>query len=421
VQVAEQINREDFPYDPASIDALFVTHAHMDHVGRIPKLVRDGFKGPIYSTNATKDLAKLMLDDALKLLTNEAAREGVLPLYEAADVLHTMNMWHGFDYHQPIHIDKDSDEEISVVLRDAGHVLGSAMIEFTYNKKKVVFTGDLGNSPAPILRDTEVLTDADYLVMESVYGDRNHEPHTERKQKLHDIIVDAIARGGTLMIPAFSLERTQDLLFEINDMVEKKTIPRVPIYLDSPLAINITEVYKKYNNLFNTDTQSIIKHGDDIFNFPGLIKTPSTEESKGINYTQGPKIVIAGSGMMNGGRIVHHAMNYLGSRKNTILLVGYQAIGTPGRHIDEGSSTVRLYGQEVHIKAKVEKIYGYSAHKDSDHLAAMVEPLVGKVKKVFIVLGEPKSSFFLAQKISDNYGVDVSVPERGDIVELDMD
>ena len=420
VKMADDINREAFSYDPASIDALFITHAHMDHVGRIPKLVRDGFKGPIYSTNATKDLSTLMLDDALGLLTREAEREGIEPMYEEADVKHTMAMWHGFEYHQPIHIDKDTDDEIQVVLRDAGHVLGSAMIEITYNNKKVVFTGDLGNSPAPLLRDTEVLTDTDYLVMESVYGDRNHESHHERKAKLQRILTDAVSHGGTILIPAFSLERTQDLLFEINDMVEHNLIPRVPIYLDSPLAIKITEVYKKYNRLFNTDTQHIIKTGDDIFKFPGLIMTATSDESKAINYTHGAKIIMAGSGMMNGGRIVHHARNYLSNPQNTILLVGYQAVGTPGRYIDEGAKIVTFYGQPVNIKAKVEKIFGYSAHKDSDHLAEMVETLQGKVKKVFIVLGEPKSSFFLAQKIHDRYGVEVSVPERGDIVELDM-
>jgi metallo-beta-lactamase family protein len=419
-KTAEETNREDFPYNPAEIDALFVTHAHMDHVGRIPKLVRDGFKGPIYSTNATKDLAALMLDDALHLLTHEAEREGIEPLYELADVKHTMAMWHGFEYHQPFSIDKGTEEEIQIVFRDAGHVLGSSMIEFTYNGKKIVFTGDLGNSPAPILRDTERLSGIDYLVMESVYGDRNHESHEERKEKLQKIITDAIERGGTLIIPAFSLERTQDLLFEINDMVEHRQIPRVPIYLDSPLAIKITEVYKKYEHLFNHDTQSIIHKGDDIFKFPGLIMTPETEESKAINYTQGPKIVMAGSGMMNGGRIIHHARNYLGDAKNTILLVGYQALGTPGRFIDEGASQVNLFGVTVPIKAKVEKIFGYSAHKDSDHLVEMIEPIASSLKHIYVVLGEPKSSFFLAQKISDQYGVNISVPERGDIVEIDM-
>jgi len=420
MKTAEDINREDFPYDPKTIDALFVTHAHMDHVGRIPKLVRDGFSGPIHSTNATKDIAALMLDDALGLLTREAEREGQEPLYREEDVKRTMSLWHGHDYHKPIYLDHGTDEEMQIVLRDAGHVLGSSMVEITYNNRKVVFTGDLGNSPAPLLRDTEVLTDTDYLVMESVYGDRNHESIAERDAKLQRIVKDAIARGGTLVIPAFSLERTQDLLFEFNAMVEKNLIPRVPIYLDSPLAISITDVYKKYEHLFNHDTQSIIKSGDDIFKFPGLVKTLTSDESRAINYKDGAKIVIAGSGMMNGGRVIHHARNYLGSAKNTLLLVGYQAVGTPGRLIDEGIDMINLYGVEVKIKAKIEKVFGYSAHKDSDHLAKMVEPLVGKVKQVYLILGEPKSSFFLAQKISDTYGVPVSVPERGDKVEVDM-
>jgi metallo-beta-lactamase family protein len=330
-----------------------------------------------------------------------------------------MTLWKSVDYHQPLFFG-EGDEKVTVVFRDAGHVLGSSMIEFAYGSKKVVFTGDLGNSPAPLLRDTEVLTDTDYLLMESVYGDRNHEDRSERDEKLREIILRSVARGGTLMIPAFSLERTQDLLFVLNEMVEHGKIPRVPVYLDSPLAIDITAVYKKYEKIFNHDTQSIIKSGDDIFKFPGLIMTPDTEQSKAINHAPSPKIIIAGSGMMNGGRIVHHAKNYLGDPKNTILLVGYQAIGTPGRLIDEGMKDIMFFGEKVKVRASVEKIFGYSAHKDSDHLAAMVEPLVGKVKEVFIILGEPKSSFFLAQKISDHYGVNVSVPERGDKVVLDM-
>jgi metallo-beta-lactamase family protein len=417
---ASEINREDFPYSPSDIEALFITHSHMDHVGRIPKLVKDGFNGIIYSTHASRDIAKLMLDDAVNLLAHEAVREGKMPLYIKEDVAKTMSLWQSVDYHEPLFFDKGTDDQIAVIFRDSGHVLGSSMIEFSYGQKKVVFTGDLGNSPSPLLRDTEKLTDTDYLLIESVYGDRNHEDLETRDIKLREIIINSIRRGGALVIPAFSLERTQDLLFKLNEMVEHNTIPKVAIYMDSPLAIALTEVFKKYEHLFNHDTQAIIKKGDDIFNFPGLKVTKETEESKAILHSPNPKIIIAGSGMINGGRIVHHVKNYLPDPKSTILLVGYQAVGTPGRLIDDGATEVNLFGEKVEVKAHIEKISGYSAHKDSDHLAAMIEPLVGKVKEVFVILGEPKASFFLAQKISDNYGVNVSVPERGDTVELDM-
>lgn len=419
VKAAEDINREEFPYDTSKVDALFVTHAHMDHVGRIPKLVKDGFKGQIFSTHPTKDLGEVMLEDSLGVLTKEAEHDELPPLYTTDDIKHSMNLWDSVEYHEPVFFDKGTEDEISFVFRDAGHILGSAMVEITYNKKKIVFTGDLGNTPAPLLRDTEMLTDTDYLFMESVYGDRNHEPISVRDENLKRIITESMNRGGTLVIPAFSLERTQDLLFKINNMVEGGLIPRVPIYLDSPLAIKVTDIYKKNSKYFNHDAQSIIHHGDDIFNFPGLVRTASSDESKAINHVQGAKVVIAGSGMMNGGRVVHHARNYLPHPENTLMLVGYQAAGTPGRLIDEGAKYINLFGVETAVRARIEKVMGYSAHKDSDHLVEMVGPLKGTVKQVFVILGELKSSLFLAQRIKDEYGIPVSVPDRGDIVELD--
>jgi metallo-beta-lactamase family protein len=304
--------------------------------------------------------------------------------------------------------------------KDAGHILGSGMLEILYNGKKIVFTGDLGNSPSPILRDTEAVTDADYLIMESVYGDRNHESREERKKKLEEIIEDNFVRKGALVIPTFSLERSQELLFEINDFVENKRIPAMSIYFDSPLAIELTKVYREYGQYFNETAQKLIADGDDIFKFSGLRVTADTEESKMILRDNNPKIIIAGSGMSNGGRIIHHEHNYLPGENNTLLLIGYQAVGTMGRQIEDGAKSVRINGQDVAIKAHVAKISGYSGHKDSDHLVEFVEHMADKVKKIFVVMGEPKSSLFLVQKLRDYLGVNASAPQEGDVVELEM-
>ncbi len=412
-KTADDRNFEPFPYDPKEISALFVTHAHLDHTGRIPRLVSQGYSGPVYSTVPTKKISELMLTDSLGVLEKESRRENTPLVYTEPDIKSTMKLWKTVPYHSPVNIGP-----FSVVLRDSGHILGSAMVEITYNGKKIIFTGDLGNSPAPLLNDTEKITDADYLVMESVYGDRNHEPHEEKRRRTEEAIENTVKSGGVLMIPAFSLERTQDLLFEINNLVENGRIPPVPIYLDSPLAINVTKVYRESEEFFNKKTRHQIKGGDDIFNFPGLKMTLSTEESKEILRSPSPKIIIAGSGMSNGGRIIHHEKNYLPDPKSTLLLVGYQSIGTPGRLLQEGVKHIRILGEDIPVNARVVSIFGYSSHKDSDHLFAFVEDTADRVKKVFAVLGEPRSSLFLTQRLRDYLGVDASAPERGDRVEL---
>ena len=414
-KICDDRNFEPFPYDPREIDALFITHAHLDHTGRIPRLVEKGFSGAIYSTVPTKKLAELMLVDSLGVFEKEAKRDNHQLIYTEADVPKSMSLWKTVPYHEPVSVGP-----FSVVLRNSGHILGSAMVEVTYNGKKIVFTGDLGNSPAPLLNDTERITDADYLVMESVYGDRNHEPHEEKRKRTEEAIEETFKAGGALLIPAFSLERTQDLLFEINNFVENKRIPRIPIFLDSPLAIAITKVYKESGEFFNGETKSQIKSGDDVFNFPGLRMTRTTDESKSINLEPNPKIIIAGSGMSNGGRIVHHERMYLPDPKSAILLVGYQAAGTPGRMMQEGAKRVRILGTEIDVKARVVSIFGYSSHKDSDHLFAFVQDTADTVKKVFAVMGEPKSSLFLVQRLRDYLGLDAVVPEKNECVTLEF-
>lgn len=407
-RVAQVENRDPFPYNVSQIDALFVTHAHLDHVGRIPKLVKDGYAGPIYSTPETRDLAELVLYDAVGILDIEARQEGVLPLYEKADVDRVLPLWKTIPYHEETAITAD----ISVYLKDAGHILGSSMIEVRTAGKKILFTGDLGNSPSPLLRDTEEIGDVDYIVMESVYGDRNHEPKEERVEKLEKIVNDTLKRGGTVVIPAFSVDRTQVFLYELNNMVEEGRIPQVPVFVDSPMATRATEVYSRGTELFNTRVRAQIARGDDIFKFPHLVYSVSQEESRGIGHMQGSKIILAGSGMSVGGRVIKHEENFLPDPKNTILLVGYQTTGSLGRQLADGANKVTINGRKVHVKAHVETLYGFSAHKDSNGLVELVSTAGKGLKKVFVVMGEPGSSMHLAQRLNDELAKNAIVPER---------
>lgn len=413
------INSEDFTYDPKSIEMLFITHAHLDHVGRIPKLVRDGFKGTIVSTAPTRDMGELIMLDSVGLLGKEAMQTGVPALYEEKDVLESMHLWTKILAYEEKFVIATDDGDAVVTLHDAGHILGSAIIEIAYKGKKLAFTGDLGNTPSPLMRDTTALKDIDYLVMESVYGDRNHKDKDQRIDIFKEAVVSTIAKGGTVLIPAFSIERTQEMLLAFNELVEGKMIPEIPVYLNSPLGINITKVYKKYESWFNENIEKVIKSGDDIFAFKGLIQTPSPEESKAINNDHRPKVIIAGSGMSNGGRIVHHEEKYLPDPNSTIIIVGYQAVNTLGRRIVDEEKEVYVHGNMIPLRARVVNIHGFSAHKDSEHLIQFVESTAPSLKKVFVVLGEPKSAYFLGQRIHETYDVPVMVPEKGDVVHLD--
>jgi metallo-beta-lactamase family protein len=347
------------------------------------------------------------------VLEKEARMEGKPPLYNEDDVREAMKLWETHPYHAQLTIG-----EFNAELKDTGHILGAAFVQFTYRGKKIVFTGDLGNSPAPLLADTEPIDGAHVLIMESVYGDRNHELRTQRKELLEDIIEDAFRRGGVLMIPAFSLERTQELLFELNDLIENGRVPHVPVYLDSPLAIKVTGVYKKYESYFNEATKNVIKGGDDIFKFPGIEFSPTTDDSKAIRQKPNPKIVIAGSGMSNGGRIIHHEKNYLSDPKSTLLIIGYQAVRSLGRRLQDGEKEVTILGERIPVRAAVRTIHGYSAHKDSENLLKFVATGADTLTDVYVVLGEPKARLFLSQSIRDNLGINTHIPEPGSTIKI---
>jgi len=412
---ADHRNWDPFPYDPKSIDALVVTHAHVDHVGRIPKLIHDGFQGKIYSTPPTKELAEIMLRDTAHILEKKDEKYGLAEIYTEENIKKALSLWQVMPYHNVLMLSR----QVELSFRDAGHVLGSAMAVFEYNNKKIVFTGDLGNSPSPLLRDTEEVTDADYLIMESVYGDRNHEARNRRREILASIIEKNFQKKGVLLVPTFSLERVQELLFEIDELVENDLVPVTTIFLDSPLAIELTRVFKAHQDYFNKKTQFIIGAGDDVFNFPGLRPTLKTEESKNILKSPPPKIIIAGSGMSAGGRIVHHEKNYLKDPKTTLLLTGYQTPGTLGRQLEEGARKVTILGEEIEVKAEVVKIDGYSGHKDSDHLVEFVEKGKKTLKKVFVVMGETKAALFLANRLREK-GITAVVPKLNESVFLDL-
>lgn len=409
----EKKNVEDFPFDPASIDALIVTHSHIDHIGRVPKLARHGFRGRMYSTHPTRDFADLMLRDSLGILEKEARSQDENVFYGEADIDKALSLWEGKKYGEEFFI-----KDTRVRLKNAAHILGSAIVELTVGSgtdvKTIAFTGDLGNSPTPLLDPLEYIEGTQFLVIESAYGDRVHEDRTQRKIKLERVIEDTFGHGGTLMIPAFSLERTQELLYEFNELAENRRIPRVPVFLDSPLAIKATRIYRNYPLYFNEEAQALIRSGDDLFRFPGLQMTERTEESKGINEVPSPKIIIAGAGMMQGGRILHHAKRYLPDSKNTLLFIGYQAAGSVGRRLYDGADSVQIHGETVPVRATIKAIGGYSAHADSDALFDFVEHTADTLQKTFVVQGEPAAALYLVQRIRDNLGVDAVAPRYGE-------
>jgi metallo-beta-lactamase family protein len=409
-------NCEVFPYDAAAIDTLLVTHAHADHIGRIPKLMREGFKGTIYSTPPTRDLAEVMLRDAYKIMAYESERYGTPRCYEEQDIAAALTHWKTYPYHQTFPVGGDC----TATFTDAGHILGSAMVTLERDKKKFLFTGDIGNTPQPLLNPPEIVKDYDYLLMESVYGDRAHEEVAERTTLLRGYIEDTIKKKGTLIIPAFSLERTQGMLFEINNLVESGAIPAIPVFLDSPLAITVTEIYRKYTAYLKDAVQEQIRSGDDIFDFPKLSFTQTPKDSAEIDRAHGAKIIIAGSGMSHGGRILAHEQKYLEDPKTTLLLVGYQTVGSIGRLLQDGAPKVTILQNEVKVRAKIGRIRGYSGHADRDQLVDFVHQGADRARRVFVAMGEERAALFLVQRLRDYLGLDAVAPKEGERIEIEF-
>lgn len=424
----EEKNYEPFPFDASKIDFVIITHSHLDHIGRLPILIKGGFAGKIFATPPTIDFTHLLLDDTQKVLKEKSRKAGAMPIFGGNEIDQVLSFFEPVKYHEPIKLAPD----VSFEFFEAGHILGSAFVKLTLRltptevgarsgdkKRTIVFSGDLGNSPMPILRSLETIDEADYVLIESTYGDRLHERSEEAREIIEDMVEETIAKKGVLMIPSFAMERAQQLLYHLNNLVEKKKIPAIPVFFDSPLAINITKIYEKYIDYFNKDAGDLIKSGDDIFKFPGLRFTSSVKESKEINDIAPPKIIIAGSGMSQGGRIIHHEARYLSDKKNTLFIVAYQAQGTLGRKILEGAKEIEINEQSVPVRASVKAIGGYSAHADQKGLFDWLGNIRKPIKKVFVVHGEEKPAEALAQIIKDKMGIDAQVPDFGEVVELE--
>lgn len=410
----EAKNFEDFDFNPQKVDFVLITHSHLDHIGRLPKLVKDGFSGKIFATPPTIDFMRLMLEDSQKIMQEKAKKAGIIPLAYGKEVQGVMTFLEAVEYGQPVKY----NDEITFTFYEAGHILGSAIVELKIKDKTIIFSGDLGNWPVPILRQPACLEKADYVIIESTYGDRHHENKGKIKDIIEDIAEETIAQNGVLLIPSFALERTQELLYQFNDLIENYRIPRVPIFIDSPLAARITEVYKKYERYFNKEATSLIKSGDDLFKFSGLNFTETVEESKKINALSPPKIIIAGSGMSHGGRILHHEALYLPVSNNMLLLISYQAPGTLGRKLHDGAPKVKILDKEILVRAKIIELSGYSAHADQGQLMEWLGCFKKPIKKIFVCQGEEKPAQALAQLIKDELGVAAQIPSLGDEVEL---
>ena len=435
----EEQNYREFDYNPAEIDFMLLTHAHIDNSGRIPKLYNDGFKGPIYAHKATCDLCQIMLPDSGHIQEMEAEwknkkriRKGQPtrgPLYTAEDALKCMEIFVPVKYDEIIQV----SENIYVRFNDAGHMLGSSTIEIWAKEDgketKAVFSGDLGNNDIPLLSEPTMIDNCDYLVMESTYGSRLHIRNDQKAELFLKIVSETIDNGGTVVIPSFAVGRTQEILYEINKIKENRhdeeflreyrTLMKVPVYVDSPLAISATQVFKENMDLFEDEVKEEMERGNNPLEFPGLKFTQTADESKALNESNEPSIIISASGMCDVGRIKHHLKHNIWNPKSTILFVGYQAPGTLGYEIVNGAKKVTIFGEEFAVNARIEYIEGYSGHADQEWLMNFVYSFYNKPKHIFLVHGEEESQEVLRNKILENTGIGVTIPEYGETYQLD--
>lgn len=417
-------NWAPFPVPPASISAVLLTHAHLDHCGLLPKLVREGFSGHIYCTSATREITEIMLLDSATLQEEDAefkrlrhqkeGRKGPhpeIPLYTVRDAEATIPLLSPLPYQQTV----DIADGVSATFYDAGHVLGSAMIEIVVRRNgeqmKLLFTGDIGRQNKPIVHDPTVFTEADYVVMESTYGNRELESLGEAAEKFAATINTTARAGGNVVIPSFALERSQEMLYYLNRFLLEDRIPHLLVFFDSPMAININEVFEHHIDLLDDEMKELMRQKKSPFHFPGLKVVRTTEESKAINHISGTVIIIAGSGMCTGGRIKHHLANNISRKESTILFVGYQAEGTLGREIVDGARKVRILGKHYPVRARIVQIEGFSAHADRNELMKWALNFKQPPRQLFITHGEAEAAEHLAAAIREKTGWNVAVPE----------
>lgn len=424
----ERLNYENFPYDPRNIDYLILSHAHIDHSGRIPKLIKDGFRGKIITTKPTYDLCKIMLRDSAKIQEADvewenrkrqrAGKKSIEPLYTVEEAEVSLKFFETYLYDQKIIV----NEDIQLKFRDAGHMLGSAIIELWIEEKgesiKLVFSGDLGMPNRPIINNPEYIDRADYLIIESTYGDTIHERFGQSAEKLVGIINNTVLRGGTVIIPSFAVGRTQELIYELNKHYEYnesiEEYMKIPIYVDSPMAVMATEAFQLNSSSFNKEAKNLILKGDNPFVFPNLRYIKDQKESMALNKYEFPKVIISSSGMATAGRIRHHLKHNIWDEKNSLVFVGYQAEGTLGRIILNGAKKVKILGEEVAVKSEIYNLQGFSGHADQLMLIEWIRKFKTKPQKIFIVHGEEDSSNTLAQLIEFEFNIETIIPNLGD-------
>jgi metallo-beta-lactamase family protein len=409
-------NNLGFGHDPRSIKALLLTHAHIDHSGRIPLLIKEGFSGPVYSTPATEDLCEIMLKDSAHLMEETADHvsrhydqqhgQSGSPLYTEKDVEEALR------YFKLIGYGKEQDiGGFSVKFMDAGHILGSAMIEISFGNKKLVFSGDLGRPGAPFLRDPEKVDEADWLVLESTYGDKDHGSIADRGKKLLEIVLDTLERGGNVIIPAFAVGRTQEILYELNPYAEKGKLKGVKCFVDSPMAVSATEIYSRHPECFDENTLGLLRSGDSPLEFPGLQYARSRDESKAINELREPHIIISANGMCTGGRVLHHLVHNIERKNCTLLFVGYQAEGTEGRRLLDGAKTIKIMDKQFDVRARIASLDAFSAHAGRSEILNWLSAFKKFPSKVFLNHGEPNATEALAQGIRNEFGARVVIPK----------
>ena len=425
-------NWAPFPFRPDTIDAVLLTHAHIDHSGLLPKLVREGFQGRIFCTDATADIAQIMLMDSAKIQEEDAKhkrrrheREGrkgpypEIPLYTVDDAKACCSLLSPVRYGELIPI----GDGVAATFHDAGHVLGSSMISVTVSQggetRKLLFSGDVGRWNKPILRDPTLFHEADYVLVESTYGDRLHDDSETAGNQLADIINSATRTRGNIVVPSFALERAQEVLYYLNKLLMERRIPHLMVFLDSPMAASITDVFRNHPDLYDRDMLELIQQGNSPFDFPGLTIVRSIDQSKAINNITGSAMIIAGSGMCTGGRIKHHLVSNISRAECTILFVGYQAIGTLGRQIVDGAQEVRIMGQKHPVRARVAQIHGLSAHADRDELLRWLSGLHSPPRRVFVVHGEPETTAKFADFLRERTGWEIAIPQYGEEITLD--